>query len=606
MSYSRLQYYLSKGTFLTCKVTNSCFPKILFRFKHEEKKLILKMNEAFVRYDEEAETFDVSFRYINAERNLNKQFNFNRKPDSTVSNFLSRVDTNVGNALNAKKKKRKLKGKVLEDPLPVEECKSALLSHGIPVEGDAACRSIFTSKADISLVVLGSVYSVKYNAPWVSDIRLPKCILAAFPTYPARFEASHTSQTETTFTWYTNNKSKPHTNDWQEVGQGFVYTPKVEEIGCLLKLQCVPKKADEVGPTVEVQSSSTIEAGPGHCPFETRHSFTKKKLSGDCFRIVSYNILADLYTDSGYSRDELFPYCPPYALEMDYRKYLILKELIGYNSDIICLQEVDHKIFHRDLLPTLSTLDYNGVFNRKGGTVSEGLSTFFNIHRFQKLNFESTVIGENVDLPGFDQTWNSITNEKVKERFLRRSTAVQATTLLSLDNPSEILVVGNTHLYFHPDADHIRLLQGYYSLLYVRNVANEVQKKFPDHNVSIILCGDFNSSPDSGIYQLMCKNQIPEDYKDWSSNTEEAVQSVSLSHNMSFASACGTPEYTNFTKGFADCLDYIYYQTDRLQVDQVIPMPSTEELTQHTALPSVVFPSDHISICADLKWNITR
>ncbi|XP_015510986.2 2',5'-phosphodiesterase 12 [Neodiprion lecontei] len=608
MSYARLQYYLSKGTFLTCKVTNSCFPKILFRSKHQEKKLILKMNEAFVRYDEGTDNFDVTFRYVNAEYNVNKQFNFNRKSDSTVSNFLSRVDANVSKVLSAKKKKkkRKSKGEVLEDDLPVAECKSALLSHGLPIEGDAPCRSVFTPNADVSLVLLGSVYSVKYNAPWVSNIALPKCILASFPTYPSKFETYHTSQVESAFTWYRNNKSKPNANDWQEAAQGFVYTPKVEEIGCLLKLQCVPKKADQIGPTVEVTSPSTIEAGPGYCPFETRHLFTRTKLSGNCFRIVSYNILADLYTDSSYSREELFPYCPPYALDIDYRKYLILKELIGYNSDIICLQEVDSKIFQHDLLPTLSTLDYNGVFNRKGGTVSEGLSTFFNIHRFQKLNFESAVLSQNVDLPGFDQTWKSITNEKFKERFLCRSTAVQATTLLSLDNLSEILVVGNTHLYFHPDADHIRLLQGYYALHYVRNVANEVQKKFPDHNVSIVLCGDFNSVPECGIYQLMCKKQVPEDCKDWNSNPEEAVHSVSLSHDMSFASACGTPEYTNFTKGFADCLDYIYYQTDRLQVEQVIPMPSTEELTEYTALPSVVFPSDHISICADLKWNITR
>lgn len=44
---------------------------------------------------------------------------------------------------------------------------------------------------------------------------------------------------------------------------------------------------------------------------------------------MSYNILADTYTDSDYSKDVLFPYCPAYALDMDYRKQLILKEIIG-------------------------------------------------------------------------------------------------------------------------------------------------------------------------------------------------------------------------------------------------------------------------------------
>lgn len=47
------------------------------------------------------------------------------------------------------------------------------------------------------------------------------------------------------------------------------------------------------------------------------------------FRIICYNILADTYADSDFSKDVLFPYCPQYALDMDYRKQLILKEIIG-------------------------------------------------------------------------------------------------------------------------------------------------------------------------------------------------------------------------------------------------------------------------------------
>ena len=47
------------------------------------------------------------------------------------------------------------------------------------------------------------------------------------------------------------------------------------------------------------------------------------------FRVVSYNLLADTYSDSDFARDVLFPYCPPYALDMDYRRQLLLKEIIG-------------------------------------------------------------------------------------------------------------------------------------------------------------------------------------------------------------------------------------------------------------------------------------
>jgi len=70
---------------------------------------------------------------------------------------------------------------------------------------------------------------------------------------------------------------------------------------------------------------------------------------------------------------------------------------------------------------------------------------------------------------------------------------------------------------------------------------------------------------------------------------------------LRMSSACGTPDYTNYTPEFSACLDYIFYEQDKFEVEQIIPMPSKEELTLHTGLPSVVFPSDHISLCADLK-----
>ncbi len=44
---------------------------------------------------------------------------------------------------------------------------------------------------------------------------------------------------------------------------------------------------------------------------------------------MSYNILADIYADSDYSRTQLFPYCPPYALDISYRKHLLIKEIQG-------------------------------------------------------------------------------------------------------------------------------------------------------------------------------------------------------------------------------------------------------------------------------------
>lgn len=85
-------------------------------------------------------------------------------------------------------------------------------------------------------------------------------------------------------------------------------------------------------------------------------------------------------------------------------------------------------------------------------------------------------------------------------------------------------------------------------------------------------------------------------------DTEEAVTGLSLTNNRLLTSACGTPKYTNFTEGFKDCLDYIFYETNKFNVIQVVPLPSLEELTAHTAIPSVLVPSDHVALVADLSW----
>jgi len=44
---------------------------------------------------------------------------------------------------------------------------------------------------------------------------------------------------------------------------------------------------------------------------------------------MTYNILADAYADTEYTKAYLFPYCPEHALDINYRKHFIIKEITG-------------------------------------------------------------------------------------------------------------------------------------------------------------------------------------------------------------------------------------------------------------------------------------
>ncbi|XP_043510401.1 2',5'-phosphodiesterase 12 [Frieseomelitta varia] len=558
----------------------------------------LNANEAILLYEEGNENFNMSFRYINPILNIDRQFNFQRHVDETINNFVQRICQNINSYITKRicRKKKKDEDSLEDLKINVENDIKFMRDHSV-LNGDLTCKSILKDSPDIKLVICDTEYILRQNVPFITKIELPSSILIDFPVYPSKFEGTNVDKLKSTFNWYRSEIQKP---EWKHIGEGFLYVPSKSDLGCKLKVSCIPRNSEECGPIIESISNGTVEIGPGICPFNARHAFTKNKLSDKSFRVTSYNILANIYSETATSKETLYPYCPHYALSMDYRKLLILKELIGYNSDIICLQEVDASVYANDLQLSLTTLNYGSIYNLKND-MREGLAIFYNQDRFDKLSCDYSVISQGTNLDEFNIVWSQIQNDDVKRTFLNRNTIIQTIILRSKENP-EILIVGNTHLYFRITADHIRLLQAYYGLSYLRTFAKKIKKENPECNVSILYCGDFNSVPNNGVYKLMTEKYIPADHNDWKSDVKEQIQNVCIKHDTNLSSACGTPEYTNYTGTFSGCLDYIFYQTDYLTVEQVIPMPSKEELGVYTGLPSVVSPSDHIALCVDLKW----
>ncbi|XP_039765003.1 2',5'-phosphodiesterase 12-like isoform X2 [Pararge aegeria] len=527
-----------------------------------------KMNQdkCYFRYIENEDKINICFLY-NVKDTV-RQFNFSRNSSETLKTLCVRMATNVQKVCNKKSKKKGANS----DPEIVVKIYDKKLN---PISEDSPCSALFSYPNPLVLKISECLYEIVLNAPWVISFNLPKAIIVGFPVYPENLNTLYTDQQLSIFKWYQGKSYKENGKEisdkhiqWQFIVNSFYYTPTTDDIAFKLKCECIPVNSATVGPAVEDISKNTVEAGPGPCPFETRQLFTTQRLEGKSFRCVSYNILADLYCDSDYTRTTLHPYCPPYALHIDYRKQLILKELKGYNADIICLQEVDRKIFNSSLLSFLACDGLKGLFYKKGKLVAEGLACFYRENRFRFLGDEHIILANALtSIPCLNGIWEKIKNNKpLVERVLDRSTAASATYLQSIDNPNEILL-------------------------------------HPGKRVSVVLCGDFNSIPSCGIYQLYTMGTAPDDLPDWSSNATEAVQGLSLSQNIPLDSACGTPQYTNFTDGFADCLDYIFYEKSKLMVQQVIPFPSVEELKVHTALPSIVFPSDHIAVISDLKFK---
>ncbi|KAH8241525.1 hypothetical protein KR026_010129 [Drosophila bipectinata] len=554
----------------------------------------------YIRNESDSNELNIAFRYVNEKFNVDREFNFCRKPEELTQAVLARIQTNVHKELS-KKLKKKL------DQLPAEVNVNLYQEGSDASFNEITFAELLSSNVNgVKLKVLEHSFNMVVNPPWVKILQLPKCILAGCLVYPTKFEMQFGDRESSEGTWY---RSKvPGSSQWELCGQGFRYDPKSEDIGYFMKFVVAPKNdKGMVGPLMESVSKSAVQAGPGACPFEARQKYTPTFLkSSDELRVMTYNLLADLYTDSDYTRTHLFPYCPPEYLQIDYRKQLFVKEITGYHADLICLQEVDQRIFDVDLQEVLTQPpnNFQGFLSQKGDC-PEGVAIFYRTSRFELIQSHTLNLGKNIPtLDIFQSLWSKIkSNGQLAKRICDRTTTVQI-CLLKVKDSDHFVLVANTHLYFHPDADHIRLLQMCFSIIYVEHIRSEVLRDLNisnPNNVGLVFCGDFNSTPDCGIYKLMTEKVVDSSLDDWRSNSEEAVSGVEVSQPFEMSSACGTPPFTNFTTLFSGCLDYIYYQKDRFEVMQTVPLPSEAELRENTAIPSSVCPSDHVALIADLK-----
>jgi CCR4-NOT transcription complex subunit 6 len=76
----------------------------------------------------------------------------------------------------------------------------------------------------------------------------------------------------------------------------------------------------------------------------------------ETFSVLCYNILCEKY-----ATERLYGYTPSWALSWEYRKELILTEVMNYDADFLCLQEVDIAQYEGYFIKHLKGQDYEGV-----------------------------------------------------------------------------------------------------------------------------------------------------------------------------------------------------------------------------------------------------
>uniref|UniRef100_A0A0Q3QY02 Uncharacterized protein n=1 Tax=Setaria italica TaxID=4555 RepID=A0A0Q3QY02_SETIT len=198
---------------------------------------------------------------------------------------------------------------------------------------------------------------------------------------------------------YPTGTEKSSGETWFEVGRSRTYTATADDIGHVLRFECVVVDLETRGTVRAPTSVMTSRVIPAPTPTPRRlipvnaadamghFDLDNRTTSFGTFTVLSYNILADTYATS-----DTYSYCPTWALSWAYRRQNLLREIIGYHADIICLQEVQNNHFEEFFAPELDKHGYQALYKKRTTEVYagspqaiDGCATFFRRDRFSHV-----------------------------------------------------------------------------------------------------------------------------------------------------------------------------------------------------------------------------
>ncbi|XP_060856862.1 2',5'-phosphodiesterase 12 [Metopolophium dirhodum] len=544
-------------------------------------KLILWENSMFVNcLIPTGETKQKMMVTLLSPFNKSKTIKLCRSPEDTIKDFVDRL------VLKLSLSQRKVEKENLDRDWVF------ILANGIQVPPTSKCYEIFEEMKENTLQIKDQTYKIIVNAPLIKEFKLGYPPYQGLMIYPyALDQGFNVSVMDTQYLWYRINSK-----DETEVGNKMTYTPTAEDVNCCLKLVCTPFNDEgQPGPKAEITSSTVLKNTIQLYPFEKR----LKTKPFNSIRVVTYNLLAGEYTKTKEAKSEMYPYCPEEILASSYRHPLILRELQAYNGDIICLQEVDKHFFRRELCPILKQFKgMTGLFLKKNGRRNEGLSCFYSPEKFNLLEQCDISLNDPITVELYcGPIVRDIMDDEIWKQGLEKKTVFQVLAFELISDKKQLFLVCNTHLISNSDGDFIRLFQALIELIIINKIKQNINKDYPGRNVSVIFCGDFNSTPESGVYDLATKLTLPEEHR-----MVKILNDLKKNLEFKMESAYNTDVlYSNYTETFFGLLDYIYFTNQHLELIQVLSMPSHDDVIQHGGIPSLLFPSDHLALIADFK-----
>ncbi|ABO99714.1 predicted protein [Ostreococcus lucimarinus CCE9901] len=370
--------------------------------------------------------------------------------------------------------------------------------------------------------------------------------------------------------------------DGEIVGQGRVYTPTKEDFGKRLAVEALDERFEftNVVTRLGVDRSEAL-----------RRLEPSAETSAD-YRIMTYNVLADAYA---HTWGTMFPYFDTALAKVERRLQLVLEDILRSKADVVALQEVDKKYHETLFVPVLTANGYIATdWVGKSGQTLEGCAMFFALSKFESIEREEAIKLTEIGDKAL-RRWIADDDNAELAMALKKITSIAQLARVKVRASGKSLCVGNTHLFFHPGAMHLRVLQ-----------AHEFTTRATAFAAGdpLVLCGDFNGEPEDGVIRYLTKGEISASDEDWVRGSLFRAVPIGCGAHLRTArplfSAGGFLEWTNYVGGFVGALDYVWCSTSDFASRATSPLPDMSAVLAHTALPNAQFPSDHIPVIVDV------
>lgn len=381
------------------------------------------------------------------------------------------------------------------------------------------------------------------------------------------------------------------------------------------------------------------------------------------FTVGTYNILGPHAVFK-----KFFRRCPNFALFWDYRKYKIVGEIAHANFDVVCMQECEY--FDEFLEEAMKQKGYKGIY-RVRPTRSDGCAIFWKKNKFKLVKHKAIDFNQIPDATP-DMRQNCIgllallkmtkfddgkedgkaegdkmvvdlteENDEAKMVDLTSDSETEEETDEEVNMADEDLVcIATTHIYWKPTASMCKLKQ-VHALLHE---THEFTQRHPTHresektdsantnsriiktktmdvltHVPFVLCGDFNISPQSGIYDFITNprgtidldGRTLEELGHRCDGDKAAFEEHAIKKPTTLSGSFFNPfrnlnsAYSKYDNGrepalttFADrhkgTLDYLFYHPSLVLPTKLLSLPSEETLTEMRGLPNPHWGSDHL------------